>query len=812
MPIRGKRKSRNAACSAQQGQQVAPTWVPSSAKKRVVYQRSQRSLKTITTMQHMHLRMLHPAPCQHGQQRSVGGTSRRPKWTASHPVLCAQRRAPFSPIYSPLVLRMQQMGPCVSDRDLGRVTTVRRQHHIGQSTIDLSRIRHLYRVFLPRRVVGPRILRISLLHQGQPRQAEEDPSRSRRLFVQVRVVIHTTSMRCLYLLWIQMPVVLVLLPPIHRLLQVGFIICILYGISTTTGLPSTPIRRPPEVISRIQANSGRRRRSMSVGDTEWNTIISPQSASKIPASTQNRAPSPSPASNTLAKPRDKQRPVSANSTSSSGYTTARSDTTPVGSPLASTSPEAEERVVHTIRPSRDWKNALEGWDHQVASLEIKDPSVSPSLGSPLSGDSLGSPTTPSKVRPRSRTQDPMPIPPRLSLGKQNSPGTPTRAGSVGSPPKGFSLPPDSASSISSIATSNSGTARSPSFSLYSTPPSGPPSASPSFSAQQAMHVTPTRRGSAAAAVPFTGPVIIGTTPATIGHTKTKVTIQRDQDDHQTATPIKPSTSPSGSTSPSSSPITPHSVQAGQRRSSSSHRSTSPQLQPPSAAVQAAINVGRAAGTSLRVSSLRGTPRPALNIMGTPSTSPSNNAGTLRATVSPARNETYSGHGSPKISLSLTSPSQENLRHGGGATGSSGYGARPNELRAIYGLKNPASASEPTLLPPGASGVDESMKTIRLITSGSRLGSAGGRGGEFGEAGELGGTRLSSPTSSVKHNFSNASRSSVSRDGSAGTTNGSGSILAAEEVEGQAETIARRIWDEDETFRGKERFAEWLGRP
>jgi len=88
-----------------------------------------------------------------------------------------------------------------------------------------------------------------------------------------------------------------------------------------------------------------------------------------------------------------------------------------------------------------------------------------------------------------------------------------------------------------------------------------------------------------------------------------------------------------------------------------------------------------------------------------------------------------------------------------------------------------------------------------------------------ESGEVfSSTRISSPTSSVKHTFSNAStgtsvgRSSVSRDGSAGTINGSGSLLNLEEMESKAEALAQRIWEEDETFKSKERFSEWLGQP
>ena len=139
----------------------------------------------------------------------------------------------------------------------------------------------------------------------------------------------------------------------------------------------------------------------------------------------------------------------------------------------------------------------------------------------------------------------------------------------------------------------------------------------------------------------------------------------------------------------------------------------------------------------------------------------------------------------------------------------------------YNSKNPASASEPALVPLNGSGAlspaDDGIRTIRLITSGSRL---GGRAGEIaGEAGELtSATRLSSPTSSVRHTFSNASgtsagRSSVSRDGSAAALSTSNlSALSPEELDQRGEAIASRIWSEDETFKSKERFSEWLGGP
>ena len=182
-----------------------------------------------------------------------------------------------------------------------------------------------------------------------------------------------------------------------------------------------------------------------------------------------------------------------------------------------------------------------------------------------------------------------------------------------------------------------------------------------------------------------------------------------------------------------------------------------------------------------------------------------------------------GQTSPKISLSFTSPSQENLRFAGASTGGSYGGARAHELR-MYGMKNGATSSEPTLLPPWSVGVngtaaEDSIKTIRLITSGSRLGGAMRSDSIVTESGEVfSSTRISSPTSSVKHAFSNAStgtsvgRSSVSRDGSAGTINGSGSLLNLEEMESKAEALAQRIWEEDETFKSKERFSEWLGQP
>jgi len=72
------------------------------------------------------------------------------------------------------------------------------------------------------------------------------------------------------------------------------------------------------------------------------------------------------------------------------------------------------------------------------------------------------------------------------------------------------------------------------------------------------------------------------------------------------------------------------------------------------------------------------------------------------------------------------------------------------------MKNAASLSEPTLVPPGGGasvhGVSDLIKIIRLITSGSSLGGGGGfrgGGGLISESGEvLSPIRVSSPKSSV----------------------------------------------------------------
>lgn len=300
-------------------------------------------------------------------------------------------------------------------------------------------------------------------------------------------------------------------------------------------------------------------------------------------------------------------------------------------------------------------------------------------------------------------------------------------------------------------------------------------------------------------IPFTGPVIIGTTPVSIGHTVTTVKIDRSgspatggSGSPNLGSPTTPT--PTSSTSMSSPSTSPNGIpNSGQRRSSSSNGSNSPQLPPNSPISPRAA----AAAASPRVSSLRGMPRP-----------------TLSTATGSSRSLRPPDNLSPKISVSLTSPSQENLRpsHGALNRGLGGGGMK-------YSLRNPASASEPALgFPVGYGGVgeDEVIKTIRLITSGSRLRS---------ERGDSGDTAMSSPANSAKHGFfSNTSagtsvgRSSVSRDGSIGTTASSGSYkevgsgvgLSQEELETKADVIAQRIWEEDETFRSREKFSEWLG--
>lgn len=531
----------------------------------------------------------------------------------------------------------------------------------------------------------------------------------------------------------------------------------------------SPSRRPSDVVARIKANSnaegGRRRRSMSVGDAEqWHKTLD---VSSSPTKVRSSSPQPPLVSNNLLGPNERpetKRTISDTSTRSSATATAKKE---------------------SLSISKEWESALKGWDSQMASLEIKDPSMS------LSPDSLDpSP----KGRPRSRTQDPIPIPPRLDLHRSVSVsnGT-TRATSVGSPPVGFRL--SSSSSLSKDK--DPGTP-----SVYSTPPTGtspktPPADTPPSPTTPRRPTSATRN-----VIPFTGPIIIGTTPAVIGQTITTVKIQRDP---PLASPGTPSTFASA-ISTSSSPTSPATPLSAQRTSSSSNRPSSPQLVPP---------VSPRSATSLRVSSLRNTARPSLAVLGTPSSNSGANSGSLQP---PSRTESMplSSNSSPKIRLNFTSPSQENLRVGGG------MGGRSGELRRMsYNSKNPASASEPALVPPSGgnslSPADDGLKTIRLITSGSKL---GGRAGEIvGEAGELmSATRLSSPTSSVRHAFSTASgtsmeRSSGSRDGSAAALSSSNlSALSPEELDQRGEAIASRIWAEDETFKSKEKFSEWLGGP
>lgn len=113
----------------------------------------------------------------------------------------------------------------------------------------------------------------------------------------------------------------------------------------------------------------------------------------------------------------------------------------------------------------------------------------------------------------------------------------------------------------------------------------------------------------------------------------------------------------------------------------------------------------------------------------------------------------------------------------------------------YSGKGPASASEPTLVP----GLAGDERTVRLAGSGTRL------------------------RDDVQGNGS-ASAGRSSREGSIGTPSalgstvngpsskevGSGVGLSLEELEAKAEVIAGRIWEEDESFRARERFSEWLG--
>ncbi|KAG8826146.1 hypothetical protein FRC17_008372, partial [Serendipita sp. 399] len=449
--------------------------------------------------------------------------------------------------------------------------------------------------------------------------------------------------------------------------------------SSPTGQPpQSPSRRPTEVVTRIQANSsadgGRRRRSMSVGDVEqWNKVLNTTSTPSKGTVSTSAAPSIDPLS---------KEPSPSISTSKS---------------------TGKEGLVVT----KEWENVMKGWgwDSQIAQLEIKDPATL----SPLAAENV-------KGRPRSRTQDPIPAPEGLGLGRAASTSSGgLRTASVGSPPSGFRL------SSSGSNQTDPGTP-----SVYETPPSGSTPTTPQFTISESP-TTPKRPVSAGRTpLPYIGPIVIGSTPASIGHTITTVKIQRSPS-FSTTSP-KPSES-SGFSSPG----------ASASRTSSSNRPSSPQLQP---------STSPRSATSPRVSSLRNTARPSPPL-GTPSISSVSNTGNLRP---PGRTESMpsgtapASTGSPKISLSLTSPSQENVGTGGRVVAG-------RELKRMS--YNPASASEPSLVPPSTYGADDQIKTIRLITSGSKLsgGGAGGGGGGVrrgdvvGENGEMMPvTRLSSPTS------------------------------------------------------------------
>jgi hypothetical protein len=507
-----------------------------------------------------------------------------------------------------------------------------------------------------------------------------------------------------------------------------------------------PTKRPADAISRIQANGGTRRRSMSVGNVEqWNTTLTKAS---IPSTTPTTA---------VERPEVKR---TSSYMSKASDSTATAPVTPLADRSASTSTSAG-----TSATTADWEKALSGLENRVTSLEIKDPS------------------TDIKGRPRSRTQDPISVPPRLQLGhisnKRLSDTGTLKPGSLVSPTLGFNL---------NIEETDSTDLKTPS--IYSTPPTGTTPSSPQFSSTSTSSSNLTRRQSDQM-MPRIGPIIIGSTPASIGSTVTTIKIQQPVISTSPSKNTPPGTSPTRS-----SPLTPH------RQSSSSNRSDSPSLQAPGSPGMGAVR---------RVPSLRNTTRPSLAALGALGSS----TGSLKP---PGRTESLpSGSnpsgGSPKISLSLTSPSQENIGQGHGHT----LGGRASELRSRYGSKNPACASEPTLIPPGSGNrtADDSINTIRLITSQPK--SHGVVTDLTPDASELSLTRISSPSSSMKQTFSNTSvgtsvgRSSISREGSAAEISSSiTSSTTPEEIEVKAEIIAERLWKEDETFKSREKFSEWMG--
>ena len=180
-----------------------------------------------------------------------------------------------------------------------------------------------------------------------------------------------------------------------------------------------------------------------------------------------------------------------------------------------------------------------------------------------------------------------------------------------------------------------------------------------------------------------------------------------------------------------------------------------------------LGVGGMPAQSPRVATLRGS--------GSSSTSGSGGGANLERrpsalTLPPSgSNATVRGRDHREPTVSLTSPSRDSLL----------------SAKAKVQPRSAASSSEPTLLP-GTNYADEGVRTVRLISGRHSTSSPNRDRDRDVTTDDLGSTKF--------------------------PVRGSHSVDEPEPLEVRAARIAQRIWEEDETFRARERFSEWMGQP
>lgn len=182
-------------------------------------------------------------------------------------------------------------------------------------------------------------------------------------------------------------------------------------------------------------------------------------------------------------------------------------------------------------------------------------------------------------------------------------------------------------------------------------------------------------------------------------------------------------------------------------------------------VNAGLGIGGVTAPSPRVATLRGS--------GSGSTSGSGGGANLERRPSglafppSGSTATVRGRDHREPTVSLTSPSRDSLLAG----------------KAKVQPRTAASSSEPALVP-GTNYVDEGVRTVRLIPG--------------------------------RHSTSSSNRDrDITTDDLVSTkfpTRGSHSVDEPESLEVRAVRIAQRIWAEDETFKARERYSEWMGQP